>query len=140
MGLETGVNLIVASLDLQLVRLLRGAMNNGPAGVDGGLHPAPAIGQRPRLDPEPVIEPRERITPTPHFEPRPILHPAPRWEAHPDSTVPVEPDHAASLRGPIEPPWKTLPWEAPLPVAPKIKITLIQPDIVSKGMLIDFFI
>jgi hypothetical protein len=75
-------SLIVASLDLQLVRLLRDAMNNG--GGDGavpGLGPAPSdIERRFRVEPEPEFLPRRRIEPEPRVEPRQVIRPADRYE------------------------------------------------------------
>lgn len=149
MGLESSVGLIVASLDLQLVRLVRAAMQPKGAGGGGGV-----------IRPQPVIEPRRRFHPEPRIEPRRILHPAPPIQAGPhDSSGPVRPriselcgataaesvEKIAQSPSPIQPPWKIRPWETcddcnrAQPVR-KIKILEVRPDIQSKGSVIDLFI
>ena len=143
MDVASNVSLIVAALDLKLVRLLRGAMADNPHGQPvSGLGPAPtnlSFGSRPRVEPEPRFEPRKRIEPTPHFEPRPVIRPEPRVEP-PLCEAPHEPEMPSRLKSPIEPPWRVLPWEQPVQPAPKVKLTIVRPDVVSKGSLIDFFI
>jgi hypothetical protein len=151
--LESTVNLLVATLDLKLVQLVRGAMNAADAqgvGPCGRLiHPAPVIEPRRRFHPEPVFEPRPHVHPEPAFDPRPRLHvpdflrggtPAP---CDPSAT-PAEPAGRVSSASPIEPPWKVLPWENPPAPRPrplqKIKIVNGRPDISSKGNVIDLFI
>ena len=151
MGLDSSVGLIVATLDLQLVRLVRAAMAGGGVGKgpDGPVHPAPRFEPRKRIEPEPAIEPRRRIDPEPRFEPRPKLRPD---DVHPGcrascnaSAIPTEPAEKVSRSSsPIEPPWKVLPWENPPEPAPrvvrKIKVFVTPPDMQSKGSVIDLFI
>lgn len=150
MGLESSVGLVVATLDLQLVRLVRAAMNSGgPGGGTGMTHPAPVIEPRRRIQPEPVIEPRRHLQPEPRFEARAVLR---SGETRPSCreaiafAPPTEPvETATHSSSPIEPPWKVLPWEdrpefaAARPVR-KIKVIAARPDIHCKGSLIDLFI
>lgn len=147
--------LIVASLDLKLVRLLRAAMNGDGGGAVSGLGPAPTVIERRfRVEPEPHILPRRRIEPEPRIEPRQVIRPADRYEPGacdpcvPRVLPPLEcyappPPPPACKRHVIEPPWKVLPWEQ-APEYPrverKIKVVIKPPDIVHKGSLIDFFI
>ena len=147
MGLESSVSLVVAALDLNLVRLLRRAMNDGcaPCGPLHGVCRPARIEPRRRHEPEPVIESRKRIDPTPRFEPRRTIHPSPRVEpcAQPAPAAPVEPATRPSC--PVEPPWKVLPWERgtdfppPRPVR-KIKVFVTRPDSYCKGSVLDLFI
>ncbi|MGH7215139.1 MAG: hypothetical protein ACREIT_10295 [Tepidisphaeraceae bacterium] len=119
MGLSSNVSLLVASLDLSLVRLLRGAM----APADLAAARANALAHQP-VHPERRFESRPVIHPEPHIEPRPVHHPEPRIEPRfvyrpvrvvdvPESDpsipncepAPVGPKHT------IQPPWKTVPLE-----------------------------
>jgi hypothetical protein len=163
--LQATASLLVAASDLQLVRLLRGAMrtadlSSGAAG--GGFGPAAVIEPRPRHHPDPLIEPRPRIHPTPRFEPRPVIHPTPRFEprpvirpeprvdapAYPCVVLEIVVDPCDS-NCPIEPPWRVLPWEPGADVsaqaeslaqpAHRVKPPIRRPDIVGKGALIDLF-
>ncbi|WP_428937988.1 hypothetical protein [Fontivita pretiosa] len=140
-GGQARADLLVAALDLKLVRLLRAAMR--PAGEGG---PASPLGPAPS-----TIQPRHRIHPAPRFEPRPVVHPAPRFEprpvihpqpivAPPATAQPPEPQPPRRLECPIQPPWRVLAWETPLPPPPKIKLIIYRPDTISKGSLIDLFI
>ncbi len=153
MGLESSVGLIVASLDLRLVRLVRAAMhpNNGsqgPGGPDRLIVPAPNVAPRQRPHAEPAVEPRPRVRPEPVFEPRAVLRPVNEASiGRGDVCVIVEVEKADATSGgsPIEPPWKVLPWENPpaprfaRPVQ-KVKVVNGRPDIISSGTLIDLFI
>jgi hypothetical protein len=145
-GLETSsINLLTATLDLQLVKLLRAATADDAAlsptpGARRAVQPESEILPRQRIRPAPIIEPRQRIEPAPRFEPRPVVERAPAAEA---CSLPPSPDRcraACYSKTPIEPPWKVLPWENPSQPAPKVKVVICRPDIVSKGSLIDFFI
>jgi hypothetical protein len=143
--------LVVAALDLKLVRLLRAAMRPGCCGAgDGGLiHPAPVIEPRKRFHPEPEFEPRPHVHPAPVFEPRPKLRGAAGLGGGCDGFAPaatVEPaEKACHSASPIEPPWKVLPWQdrhesdRARPVR-KIKRFGVRPDIECKGFVIDVFI
>jgi hypothetical protein len=140
----TRAELIVALSDLKVVRLLRAAAN-GTAGPVSKLGPAPTFRRdifeaRRRIVPEPRFEPRPVIHPTPRFESRPVIHPRPEVRCEPICKAPLEPEQPARLQSPLQPPWKLLPWKNPVQLAPKIKVTILRPDIVSKGMLLDLFI
>lgn len=152
MGLESSVGLIVATLDLQLVRLLRGAMRGedgdgfGP-GARRLIHPGPGIEARKRITPESVIEPRPRIHPQPKFEPRPVLRAehVPPAVACPTCDGPASAEKSSAPSSPVQPPWRVLPWDQRYPRTPrvvvrKIKVSVARPDIVCKGSLIDLFI
>jgi hypothetical protein len=151
-GLDSSVGLVVATLDLKLVRLLRAAMRPGDGRPGAGLrliHPAPAVEPRRRTGAEPVIEPRAHVQPAPVFEPRDRLRLdacAPAHCATCSQLAPAEPVETPSRSSsPIEPPWKVLPWEdwhrapPPRPVR-KIKIVMTRPDSYCKGSVIDLFI
>src|SRR5207245_5937134 len=91
-GISASVNLVTATLDLQLVRMLRQAIRSADQSSGAAsrhISPEQVIEPRPRIHPEPLIEPRQHIHPTPRFEPRPLLHPtqAPTFDPC-DSTSP----------------------------------------------------
>ena len=166
-ALRQGVNLsseaipslIVASLDLQLVRLLRGAIGD-TSPIRGTpahpLGPAPTLlNQQRRIDPEPEILPRRRIEPEPRVEPREVIRLPDRYEPSAGCDpavvvvpvpVPVECYMHCKRPPAVEPPWRVLPWEEPSaaadspPAGRRVKIEVRPPDIVHKGSLIDFFI
>jgi hypothetical protein len=150
-GLDSSVNLLVASLDLQLVRLLRSAirvadLSSGRGLSASGLGPAPNIEPRRRFCPEPDIEPRRVIRPEPRIEPRQVIHPEPRIECNPPQTAysleaidPASMQAICNHRSPIEPPWRVLPWEQPLPPQPVFKIMVKRPDIQPRGRLLNVF-
>ena len=145
MSLALNASLIVATLDLQLVRLLRGAMKNADAASapvgSAGLPAAATFEPRRVIHPEPRYDPRRVIHPTPRFEPRPVER---SHKTCPDLNLPCsatcapEPSHIT--KSPIEPPWKKLPWENPPTPARVIKLIVHRPDIASKGSMIDCFI
>ncbi|HWP39291.1 MAG TPA: hypothetical protein VNL70_00095, partial [Tepidisphaeraceae bacterium] len=72
-------------------------------------------------------------------EPRPVIHPQP-LAAPPAASPPREPEQPRRPICPIQPPWRVLAWETPLPPPPKIKLIIYRPDTISKGSLIDLFI
>jgi hypothetical protein len=140
-SLESTVSLLVASLDLKLVQLVRGAMAvadvNGRATAPPGCNGAggrDAFLPRRHIEPAPVYEPRRHI----HPEPRPLLQPATRLANETcDCAAYVAP---AGSKSPIEPPWKVLPWENPPQPPPKIKFVLQRPDSArSKGVFVNVF-
>jgi len=135
------VAMIVASLDLELVRLLRGAMAGGGVGPGRGIWPTPAIEPRVRYHPTPRIEPRPVIHPTPRIEPRLVYRPhriePPACPAI-STSADAQPTHTTHLQ--IQPPWKILPWQNPPPPAPKLKIAFKQPDVLAKGTIFDVFV
>lgn len=149
MRLESSVNLLVATLDLKLVQLVRGAMravdDQGRPGTGDFFVPGPVIEPRQRFHPEPAIEPRRHIQPEPRIEPRPVRRvDATRPAPCPPVVVEVAPADKASSGSPIQPPWKVLPWDAPPAERPrpvhKVKVVIGPPDMCSKGNVIDLFI
>ena len=142
MDLRDQASLIVASLDLQLVRLLRGAML--AADLRGGQ-----VGPSCSAIPSDHIEPRDRYEPTPRFEPRHVIHPTPRFEPRPVYHDRIDIDVAASDtsspvpqsvdRTPLPAPWHTPAWEMPLQPAPVVKVHVHRTDVHNKGSLIDLF-
>jgi hypothetical protein len=152
-GLDASIATLVATLDLQLVKAITGAMNavNANAGnscgkaIDGVpiSHKRDCFESRPVIDPTPRILPRKVYHPTPRIEPRPVFHPTPRIEprnapaAVPPST---EPAPCEKTKSPLLPPWKTLPCEVKEPAPLQIKMIVQRPDIHHKGSLIDLFI
>jgi hypothetical protein len=157
-GTSTNPALIVAAMQLDLVQLLRAAMNGG---VDpGGPHVGPIGGigtgggeaccgpcgpcdtfekacSRPVLCPEPRYLPRPVIRPTPYYAPVPW--PTRLNPGMPKSWGNQECAEAPSIEQAPQPPWKVLPWQEPAKIPPKIKVVIQQPDILRRGTLIDFF-
>ena len=142
MSLETNVSLIVATLDLQLVKLLRGAIRAADTASARENHGSSAA----------IFEPRRVIHPEPRYEPRQVIHPTPRFDARPierlhktspdlipSCSVTCAPEPSHITRSPIEPPWKKLPWENPAPPAQVIKVFTHRPDNSCKGTIIDCF-
>ena len=150
MGIESSVGLVVAALDLKLVRLVRAAMQSGGGpGDQKTIHPQPVIEPRKRHHPDPVIEPRPHIRPEPVFEPRVRPGIGESTWCRPQAGAPIAPaepvEKASHSTSPIEPPWKVLPWERHddsdrvRPVR-KIKVIQARPDIQCTGTVIDLFI
>lgn len=157
MGLEAVASLVVATLDLQVVRLLRDAIRTtelsgqtpplDPAGVPVDGPPPPVR----HLHPEPVVEPTRHLHPPPIVEPREVIHLAPRiLPPNPIGCPPcdgADPCARDGHKSPVEPPWKVVPWDprfaaARQPPAPAkvVKLVIRPPDSSHKGTLIDFFI
>jgi hypothetical protein len=129
------IDLTVAALDLQLVRLLRSAMQPKVRQAAACPPPRPVLVQR--LTPQPV-----KVQPLPCTASLPLV--LYRTEVH---VVPVHAAAAGQEPGaartspaePLPPPWKQPAWEQPIDPPPQIKVTVHRPDIISKGSLIDFF-
>lgn len=157
MALPPAIDLIVATLDLNLVRSVRHAMRAADLAAGRGqpvssLGPAPSsIRPRPVHEPTPRFEPRPVHEPTPRFDPRPVHHPEPA--VRPDVPAPVpavaEPEQSRIADSPIQPPWKTLPWDAPptvacpakaAQVAPRLKLVSGRPDVALRGTILDLFV
>ena len=149
MSLQSSASLIVASFDLKLVQLLRGAIRaadaaSGKAAPIAFIGPAPTFAARRLLSrevlhPEPRFEPRPVIHPTPRFLPRPVIHLTPRFEP-PPSCAPVTPEVPPRCGHGLPPPWKVPVWN--MPVEPKVTIKRVihLTDVHSKGSLLDLFI
>lgn len=71
------------------------------------------------------------------YAPRPVYPPAPPVPTVETVVVQTLADEFCS---PLQPPWKSLPWEQPASDAPQIKIVLYQPDMRHKGTLVDCFV
>jgi hypothetical protein len=142
------IDLLVAALDLSLVRLIRGAMADNAGGIPGPLgtiQRSPDLFEsRHRVHPEPVIEPRKRIEPEPRFEPRTVYYTTRYQPLDPPAAPPCDPEPPDCIRplpAPVQPPWRQLVWEQPIVVQrPVIKKIIVQPDVIHKGSLIDFFV
>lgn len=170
MGLDAVASLAAATLDLRLVKSLRGAIRAADE-ASGKKFPVAAIGPAPNPNPKivaervlhpivereptPTIEPRRVYHPTPRYEPRPVVHPEPRREpaeadCAPRVEAPCEPEKPIANTSPIQPPWRRLPWIEPAergelriahnPRRPKIKHAVRHVDMGGKGMVIDLFI
>jgi hypothetical protein len=144
------IELITATLDLQLVRLLRQAMRTADI-ASGKCQPIVALGPAPNcpvahdhpiVEPTPRFEPRPVIHPTPRFEPRPRIHPseAPRPKLIPVDVIAIPVEEAHAAKSPIEPPWKVLPWQNPPPMAPRLKVLIRPVDVCRKGSILDVFV
>lgn len=139
-NLAASATLITATLDLQLVRLLRQA-----AGAPGGgpivpIGPAPTPEPRPHIHPTPYFEPRPHIEPSPHFEPRRVYHPEKIEPQVCPPAAPAEPETPRVAKSPLEPPWKLLPWKYPPPPPAVLKVVLHPTDVPKKGTVFDVFI
>ncbi len=141
----SSVSAIVATLDLQVVRGLRAALQDDVPRGAHPLGPAPQhVAPRQRDETELRIDPRPTVTPSPRFDPRPVHRPEPRFApgeclCPPSDPLPAPDGDGDGGRCPIEPPWKVRPWEAPVPIKLEVKVVTVRPDIVHKGSLIDFF-
>lgn len=138
-------SLIVASFDLSVVRGIRQAMFIADL---TGIATAARAAKMDRYEPGLVVHPEPRI------EPRRVYHPEPRFIARP--VVPVDVSVRPALepaatdpcycepsstqaKSVIEPPWRTVPWENPMPARPVVKIVKRSPDVIRTGKLIDFY-
>jgi hypothetical protein len=147
-GIESSIAGLVATLDLQLVQMLRGAMNAADANACKTVagvpvaHKRDCFERRPVIDPTPRIEGRKVYHPTPRIEPRPVIRPTARVEKSNACLppVPTEVEPGEKTKSPILPPWKTLPCENKQPAPVQIKMVVQRPDIQNKGSLIDLFI
>ena len=147
--MASSIDVIVAALDLKEVQLLVRAMRNADAQAArsrGGLSQQPAATTLSPTEPAARFEPRPVIHPTPRYEPRPVIHPKPRIEpcelnqcCRPPAPPPIVVEKVPAEL-PLQPPWKTLPWENPPQPAPKVKLACYHPDIIRKGLLLDSFI
>jgi hypothetical protein len=134
------VQLLAATLDLQLVRLLRDAIRTADIGaahtraLDGVGCNEPGV-----LHPADRFEPRDVIHPTPRFEPRPVLHPTPRTEVSPPH-VPTEMEAVKVENRTLPPVWKTPVWKCEVAPEVLIKRIVLKPDVHRRGTLIDLFL
>jgi hypothetical protein len=151
-SVDSHISLLVAASDLKLVQLIRGAIRaadiaSGRVPPVSGIGPAPTPPPPLHIHPDPVYEPRPHIHPEPRFEPRPVIRPAPRVETSPPILAcprPCEPIEVNPVPvphpSPIQPPWRVLPWQVPVPPRPVLKVVMRRPEIVRRGQLLDVFI
>lgn len=147
--LATTASLIVATLDLKVVKLLRAAIRSadlqGQAGRHSAVSPAATAEPRHHRRPDLICEPRRHICP-PVYASRRVCHAAPRIVSESAPRRACDPrdkpcgPESADKSSPIQPPWKTLPWQEPPRVAMKVKVVEYRTDIINKGSLIDYFI
>ena len=153
MSLETNISLLVATLDLKMVKGIRDAIRTADI-ASGKCFPVTAIGPAPNcclgrgddcfehrrhIEPQPVYEPRRHIHPTPRYEPRPVIHPTPRIAAE-CKPMPVCPEVAPEHKLLPEPPWKCFPWKNPTPAPEFIKKIVQVNDKKHRGQILDLFI
>jgi hypothetical protein len=144
----TSVDVIVAAIQLSeiqsLIKAIRAADVQSAAFAASSSNRCPSA-CRPSV-PAARFEPRPVIHPTPRYLPRPVIHPTPRIEKsiveRDRHCTPVAPTVVvqAPTELPLQPPWKTVPWQTPPPPAPKVKLACYHPDKIHRGMLLDFFI
>ncbi|MGD0139216.1 MAG: hypothetical protein ABSD28_10085 [Tepidisphaeraceae bacterium] len=139
----SNVNLLVASLDLQMVQSLLGAIRaadrHGAGQLPVAVSPIDSYCRRPVIHPQPRYLPRPVLHPTPRYLPRPVIHPQPRVEP-PCSSPPCPKSSVPHITAGPQPPWKILPWQEPAAAPNVIKIIMRPPDIVTKGNLLDLFL
>lgn len=155
-SLESNISLLVATLDLAVVKSIRDAIRTADLS-SGKQFPVTAIGPAPNplngcggagdcyehrrhIMPEPVYEPRRHYTPAPEFLPRPVIHPVPRVEPGCVPCPPVPHGCEPMKKCPIEPPWASVPWKNPTPAPDKIKVVVKVHDKDRRGQIIDLFI
>jgi hypothetical protein len=143
-GMDLGnVNLLVAALDLKLVRLIRGAIHKADAESGRAMSRGPAATYEPRrvVHPETRYEARRVIRPEPRFEARPVERSGKTCpDVIPVVATPCAPEPHRAARSPIEPPWKTLPWKNPPERGRVLKVFKYPPDKRGSGSILDCFL
>ena len=149
MGLDTQANLVVAAMQLGVVRSLRDAirtadLSSGRMKAATDLGPAPSPEPRAHLTPEPIVEPRRRLHPEAITEPRRTYSASAQIDRRSNvETSTCEPSSEPTRtthKSPIQPPWAILPWQTPTPPRPVIKVIVHKVDVAHKGSLLDMFI
>src|SRR5206468_1022474 len=141
----TQADLVVATMDLSVVRMVRQAIRVADLSSQRGCDTFECRGiieHRRHFHPEPVIEPRRHIHPEPVYERRPVIRPHPRVEQQMlvcpcESQAPAPP---MQLNNPIQPPWRTLPWTNPPQPRQTVKVHLHRTDVICKGSVLDLFV
>jgi hypothetical protein len=144
-SIGSNVALIVADLGLKEVESVIGAMRaaDQQSSRGGPMTPEKQFLPRQVIQPEPRYEPRQVIHPSPLYAPRPVIHRTPRIEARTLDCIDCPPKlvvHKVDEEMPMQPPWKTVPWENKLQPSPKVKLAPPHPDIIHKGTVMDIFI
>lgn len=155
-SVESAGSLAVASLDLILVQLLRGAMRTADlssAAQSQGAPAATAIGDRfspasghhgasPGSNVKVVYKPVQRAsTPgRPQWTCPVTGRVLPKPFCDTDPTAPAPP--ATAPASPFQPPWKTLPWPTPRPSPAISAVQLIIRQIPADhvGQMLDLFV
>jgi len=141
-SLNSNVNVIVATLQLQQVQSLLRAIHRADA--QSIRHNGSASNRcdefcRDTITPTPRYLPRPIVHPTPRYLPRPVVHPTPKINSEPTPHIYHKANIPHIIAAP-QPPWKVLPWEEPNPPANVIKVQMRPSDIIGKGNLIDLFV
>jgi hypothetical protein len=146
----TQAALVQAVFDLKVVQSIRSAVRINTltrGGVEGPLgnieNPKPGVRGQFGIEPEPRYEPRRVVEPEPRFETRHVEYRTverPAQAALDDPILPEQTTPPVQSKSPLAP-----PWEMPMPLVEKpvlkvVKYEAAQPDLISKGMLIDLFI
>jgi hypothetical protein len=146
---ETIAAVLPAALDLQLVELIRSAMEVADL-VVASEAPLPSMTPPPQPDIQTVVEVQKHIQLAPVIEPgkviqlAPTIQPAPAQQPPPPLTPSSLPPASAQShphRDDLypQPPWKFLPWPQHESSRAPVKRVVAVPDILIKGLLIDLF-
>lgn len=136
-------------MDLKLVQTITSGMRDvnrrsAELAGDGSSCPGGVVQPRPVVHPAARYEPRPVIHPRPRIEPRKVITLQPRVveAAPPAIAAPQAPEKPAEKSNPIQPPWRILPWNTPVPLPPRNVIKpIVRPvDNVRKGSMLDLFI
>ena len=135
--MNISASLLIAKLDLNIVRLLRRAMQPRR----DGCRSSTKYQDRQIIHPQPRIEPRRVLHPNPTYSPRIVDR---HSKTNPQSIVievPVVVPQTTNRVAPpvLEAPWKKIPWQNPLPPVELIKVFATNPDEHRKGQRIDCF-
>jgi hypothetical protein len=151
-GLLSQAALIVATADLEVVSLITQAMRTADLSGAPSQNPPPV---RPdRVGPAAIVEFRESqraqnccppvcCPPNETKTVQPIIYRPARVALRPYIPRATELPHPPSVsptESPIQPPWKVLPWQNPLPPSQTVKILPHHTDVDQKGMLLDLFV
>jgi hypothetical protein len=144
-GLVSHIEALVATFDLEVVQLLRDAIRTTEAAgaLEGRtLQPAAVYEPRRHFQPDPVVDPRRHLAAGAVIQRAGVVRAGESvLKTDACEAPPAAPQLAMTpTPSPIQPPWKTVPWEDGPRPAP-LKITIVRPDIlISKGSVLDLFI
>ncbi len=140
--LSSAVGVLVAALDLALVRSITSAVQANliaAGGVPGPLGTIEMPGPFPRGRTDSYeIGPREVIEPTPRFLPRLTHEPDPRVVD--PGIIPIHPEQPSRLEAPFEPVWKQLPPVDEKRTVTQVKYAVVRVDLHRKGTMLDIFV
>lgn len=147
-SLATIAEVAPAALQLQLVELIRGAMEDADLAVAAAT-PQPSTTSPAQPDIQTIVDAPRHIQSPPVIEPGQVIHLAPQIRpavapapaaspmSVPPSTGQSRPHHAELYP---QPPWHFLPWPHHEAAGASVKRVVAVPDILIKGLLIDLFI